>query len=78
MLSPTCSIRDFWLSGCSTSAAKCNMRRAINRAGDIVLTFIAAPALSVKDCLPVSDMVIWAQAGSDDRMNGGGMEMGVQ
>ena len=41
-------------------------------------TFMAAEALSVKDCLPVSDMVIWAQAGSDDRMNGGGMEMGVQ
>ena len=65
MLSPTCSIRDFWLSGCSTSAAKCNVRHAINTAGGIVLTFMAAPALSVKDCLPVSDMVIWA--GSDDR-----------
>ena len=51
-VSPICSVSDFWESGCTTR----RQYRRTSESGDRG-TFMADEALSVKDCLPASDMV---------------------
>ncbi len=53
-LSPTCSVVDFWESGCMAGSL-CQRPGEWDR-GYGRRTFIEDWALSVKDCLPVSDM----------------------